>query len=161
MGFRLRWVGDGTGRLRVRDLWALVNSLIGDETSALFRARNPGYIPPSSRYQMDTVNALVLLNHNIRRIAGDKSARKFSAPYVWPGSMWETPPPVEILGASQRLGGYKRMTTDETVAWLRSRGLPTPSLPRSPQPAPSQWLDKLPPQQLDDDQLVDRIDRLE
>lgn len=110
----------------MRDLWALVNSLLWDETSALFRARNPGWVPPASRYAMDTVNALLLLNTSLRRIAGDKRA-KWQPPYDYPGSMWEPAKPASLIDAGAQLGGYRRMSRAETVEWLRSRGLPTPT----------------------------------
>lgn len=154
VGLRLRWVGDGTGRLTIRDLWALVNSLIGDETSALFRARSGS--SRAERIAIDTLNALWMLNHNLRRAAGDKTARKFEPLRSYPGSPFDPPPRAPLLDVGAQLGGYKAGSRADITAWLQRRGLPTP------QPTPSQtaWLDQLPAAQLDTPQLLDRIERL-
>jgi len=124
MGLRLRWVGDGTGRLSLRDLWALVNSLLGDEASALFRARNQH--THSERVAIDTLNAIWLLNLNIRRAFGDKKARKYEPLRSYPGSPFDPPPKQTLLDPGASLGGYVRMSRADTVAWLQARGLPVP-----------------------------------
>ena len=126
LGLRLRWVGDGTGRLTVRDLWALVSTLAGDETSALFRSRHRDAVPVADKVRIDTLNALMLLDHHLRQIGGDKSAKKFTPLRGYPGSPFEPERPSELFSPSAALGKYRRMTRAETVAWLKSRGLPTP-----------------------------------
>lgn len=128
MGMRLRWVGDGTARLTLRDLWALVQSFIRDETSALFRVHAPdGYIPLAHQLASDQVNATMLLNHNLRRAFGDKKTGKWKPLRTYPGSPFDPPEKTKLLDPGASLGGYRRMSRAETVEWLKSRGLPTPS----------------------------------
>lgn len=109
------------------DLWALVNSLIGDETSALYRARTPGRLSLSERVAIDQLNALMLLNLNLIRAAGDKSAAgKFEPLRSYPGSPFDPAPAQALFSPGAALGGYQRMSREQTVEWLRGRGLPVP-----------------------------------
>lgn len=130
LGVRLRWVGDGTGRLTMRDLWALVNSFLRDETSALFRAFRPDtYVPPALALATDQLNATMLLVHTLRKAHGGKATRseKFKPIRSYPGSPFDRQKTAELIDPAARIGGYKRMSRTETVEWLRSRGLPTPT----------------------------------
>lgn len=77
---------------------------------------------------MDIVNALALLNLNLRRSVGDKSApSKYEPIYNYPGSPFAPPPTKRsLISTADRLGGYRPGTRDEIRGWLAARGLPTP-----------------------------------
>ena len=79
---------------------------------------------------MDVVNAISLLNLNMRRAVGDKSApSKFEPIYDYPGSPFAPPPTKQsLISTADRLGGYKPGTRAEIRAWAIARGLPAPSL---------------------------------
>lgn len=126
-GVRLRWIGDGTGRLTMRDLWALVNTFLRDEASALARSLNPGLVPESHKLAVDQLNALWLLNHNLRTVNGDKRAGKFKPLRSYPGSPFEQDQS-EKFKPGDAMGGYRRMSPAVAIEWLKSRGLPVPAV---------------------------------
>ncbi len=123
-GVRLRWVGDGTGRCTIRDLWALANAFAGDERSALHRSLTSGRLPAEQRLAADQVNATLLLEHTMRTAWSDKRQPKWEPLYRYPGSPFSTSSrKVKPIDPAARLGGYRRMGREEAIRWARGRGL--------------------------------------
>lgn len=83
-------------------------------------------MPLADKVRIDTLNALMLIDHHLRQVGGDKSAKKFAPLRGYPGSPFEPERPAELFSPAAALGGYRRTSRAETVAWLKSRGLPTP-----------------------------------
>lgn len=126
-GLRLRWLGDGSGRLTVRDLAVMCEAWAADEESPLFRALHPGHIPTSTRLQIDQINLAWAAQVQVAKAFGAKP--KFKPLYAPEGSMW-----ADMGDKTTKVldGQYLRMSPTETLDWLRSlpawRGKPLPQL---------------------------------
>lgn len=122
---RLRWVGDGTGRLTLSDLWALAHSLLADEGSALFRSVHPDHIPHDQRVAADTLNAVMYVAYVAANQWSDKKPKPFQPLRSYPGSPFDkTHKKQPLLDPAARLGGYRSMSLEQAQAWAAARGLP-------------------------------------
>lgn len=111
---RLRWVGDHTGRLTLRDLVVFAQAAITDDRTRLWQAAHPGELAENRRLAIDSVNLAWMQSVLLAQLGGDKTTR-FRPLYAPAGTIW-----ADLAPKSQPAlaGGYVEMTESETLDWL-------------------------------------------